>query len=498
MFGYSPSSDFPLSKFVCYLCRHGAAKHGLAMDGDGWLEVLDVLDVLQTTERFREKRRHDLLRLVKDSAGGRLELSGNEHWIRAVQGHSLPVSDDGLFERVTVEDLPALIIHGTTEEAWLMIRTQGISPMSRQHVHLATTAAQVKRHCVVHIYVDTHMFLERGHLLLRARNGLILSRGQVPPEFFAHAWHTRRRIDLLRATDAAWLHPEALSRWRPSPPRSTFDDLYERVTVEDLPSLIIHGTTEEAWLKIRTEGISPMGRHHVSLATTTAQVPGYSTWDPGHAPCDVHIYVDKDMFLERGGILVRPRDGTFDRSSASDERNGLILCRGHITSEFFAYAWHTCRRIDLLRVPDADWLQPEGLPSGTESRLGSGGGGGRERRPADEGGGGWGRWNRWQADAGGGKWQRWSSGQADASGGGGSWGNDQVQYHDPPAAPQPDALAAMRAFAQALIRLGCTRVDIAAGSHSVSPPVHHGPHGLSGSMGGSSAGQHGQHGRQFG
>jgi len=56
----------------------------------------------------------------------------------------------------------------------------------------------------------------------------------------------------------------------------------------------------------------------------------------------------------------------------------------------------------------------------------------------------------------------------------------------------------MRAFAQALIRLGCTRVDIAAGSHSVSPPVHHGPHGLSGSMGGSSAGQHGQHGRQFG
>ena len=214
MFGYSPSSDFPLSKFVCYLCRHGAAKHGLAMDGDGWLEVLDVLDVLQTTERFREKRRHDLLRLVKDSAGGRLELSGNEHWIRAVQGHSLPVSDDGLFERVTVEDLPAFIIHGTTEEAWLMIRTQGISPMSRQHVHFVTTAAQVKRDCVVHIYVDKDRFLERGHLLLRARNGLILSRGHVPPAFFASAWHTRRRIDLLRATDADWLQPEAMSRWQ--------------------------------------------------------------------------------------------------------------------------------------------------------------------------------------------------------------------------------------------------------------------------------------------
>ena len=113
-----------------------------------------------------------------------------------------------------VEDLPALIIHGTTEEAWLMIRTQGISPMSRQHVHLATTAAQVKRHCVVHIYVDTHRFLERGHLLLRARNGLILSRGHVPPAFFASAWHTRRRIDLLRATDADWLQPEAMSRWQ--------------------------------------------------------------------------------------------------------------------------------------------------------------------------------------------------------------------------------------------------------------------------------------------
>ena len=37
------------------------------MDGDGWLEVLDVLDVLQTTELFWKKRRHDLLRIVKDS-----------------------------------------------------------------------------------------------------------------------------------------------------------------------------------------------------------------------------------------------------------------------------------------------------------------------------------------------------------------------------------------------------------------------------------------------
>ena len=203
------ASDRRLRNFLCYLCRHGAVQHELAMDRDGWLVVRNVRGLRQC----RDMGWHDLRRIVEDTRG-RLELSDDGLWIRAVQGHSLPVSDDGLFERVTVEDLPALIIHGTTEEAWLMIRTQGISPMSRQHVHFVTTAAQVKRDCVVHIYVDKDRFLERGHLLLRARNGLILSRGHVPPAFFASAWHTRRRIDLLRATDADWLQPEAMSRWQ--------------------------------------------------------------------------------------------------------------------------------------------------------------------------------------------------------------------------------------------------------------------------------------------
>ena len=67
---------------------------------------------------------------------------GPDLYIRAQQGHSVKgvLDDEKLLRRIErVEDLPGgICVHGTTMEAWGTIRTQGLSPMGRQHVHMAT------------------------------------------------------------------------------------------------------------------------------------------------------------------------------------------------------------------------------------------------------------------------------------------------------------------------------------------------------------------------
>ena len=51
------------------------------------------------------------------------------------------------------------LIHGTDEEAFLKIRREGISPMTRQHVHLATTVDVVHDYSTVHIYIDKYIYI---------------------------------------------------------------------------------------------------------------------------------------------------------------------------------------------------------------------------------------------------------------------------------------------------------------------------------------------------
>ena len=56
--------------------------------------------------------------------------------IRATQGHSLNVVNAG-YGRVTADDeVVRTLVHGTTDEAWLHIKTEGLKRMSRKRIHI--------------------------------------------------------------------------------------------------------------------------------------------------------------------------------------------------------------------------------------------------------------------------------------------------------------------------------------------------------------------------
>jgi hypothetical protein len=161
-----------------------------------------------------------VLETVATAAGGRLELNKHHTHMRAVQGHSMRISDDG-FERVVAEDdVPRWLIHGTDDAAFLKIRTEGIRPMTRQHVHLAQTVAVVHDYSTVHIYLDKYKLLEEGLELLYVRghdHGAILCRSTIPPRCFATAWHINKEIDLLWAPSDDWVEAsqvETTTRWK--------------------------------------------------------------------------------------------------------------------------------------------------------------------------------------------------------------------------------------------------------------------------------------------
>ena len=196
-----------LSKFLVYVCRHGATSWGLQADPDGWLAIDDVhsLKPLRSAPG-----RAAIIQIVEDACEGRLQIDHSGTRIRAVQGHSLAIRDDS-FRRVDLgtPGIPRWLIHGTDEEAFLKIRREGISPMTRQHVHLATTVDVVHDYSTVLIYVDKNEILRLGMELLlsgpatgpgkvtEGHAGVVLCRSVIPPSCFKCAWHVAKEIDLL-------------------------------------------------------------------------------------------------------------------------------------------------------------------------------------------------------------------------------------------------------------------------------------------------------------
>ena len=202
-----------LSKFLVYLCRHGASSWEVDFDMDGWVKVADMLTICP----IAGVRPADVKRVVNDVAGNRLELNINRTAIRAVQGHSLPIRDDG-YVRVTLDDdTPELLVHGTNDAGWLSIQEQGLKPMQRQHVHLARGENSVRAASTVHIYVKKAAVINSGLELLIASSGAILCRSTIPPTCFQSAWHVTQQKELLNVEEEEWVVKEEVesnTRWK--------------------------------------------------------------------------------------------------------------------------------------------------------------------------------------------------------------------------------------------------------------------------------------------
>ncbi|KAG6916190.1 hypothetical protein DXG01_008072 [Tephrocybe rancida] len=183
-----------LSKTLSWLLRHGAKSEGLPMRPDGYVKVTDLLanpkvkgqglDVagLEEIVNADAKKRYDL---VEDEG---------ERWIRANQGHSIKTVKLDLKPILSVTDIPTgIAVHGTTKQAWASISKQGLSKMTRNHIHLAQgvpgdgVISGMRNSSQILIFVDVQKALDAGIEFFFSDNGVVLSEGRngsILPEFF--------------------------------------------------------------------------------------------------------------------------------------------------------------------------------------------------------------------------------------------------------------------------------------------------------------------------
>ncbi|KAJ3125804.1 tRNA 2'-phosphotransferase 1 [Nowakowskiella sp. JEL0407] len=183
------------SKTLSYILRHGAEKEGVNITTDGFVEVDELLrhpklkdvsfEVIKEVVDTNDKKRF----LMEEK-----EVDGRSVWmIRANQGHSLENVEVEMEEISDPSEIP-IVIHGTYNKYWPSIVANGLSKISRKHIHFAVgklgedgVISGMRRTADVYIYIDAEKAMKDGIKFLRSHNNVILSSGidgVIMPEYF--------------------------------------------------------------------------------------------------------------------------------------------------------------------------------------------------------------------------------------------------------------------------------------------------------------------------
>ena len=131
-----------LGRYLSYVLRHDPADLGLHLQPGGWVLVADLLAALNRKPGSAATI-EDLREVVRTDSKGRFSLSEDESRMRANQGHSAEVD-----LMLTPVAPPEHLYHGTSEDLFWVITSEGLRKMERHHVHLSgdlATARQVAR-----------------------------------------------------------------------------------------------------------------------------------------------------------------------------------------------------------------------------------------------------------------------------------------------------------------------------------------------------------------
>lgn len=169
-----------ISKQLSYVLRHRPDAIGITLDRAGWVAVDELLAAL--ARHGTALGRAELEAIVDGSDRRRFALSPDSTWIRAQQGHSVPV-ELGHAQGTP----PATLYHGTVERFLPSIRERGLLRGKRHHVHLsatAETAARVgaRRGRPVLLEIDAAAMAADGHRFWITPNQVWLT-DAVPPRY---------------------------------------------------------------------------------------------------------------------------------------------------------------------------------------------------------------------------------------------------------------------------------------------------------------------------
>ncbi|KAL6307216.1 KptA family-domain-containing protein [Sparassis latifolia] len=193
------SEETRISKTLSWILRHGSQSEGLAMRPDGYVQVEHLLRLpkmksldfamLQTMVEKDAKKRYNLVSEIDVST------ETERWWIRANQGHSMKSVKLDLKSVNSLADIPTgIAVHGTTRRAWESISEQGLSKMSRNHIHLAQGVPgdgviSMRKSSQILIYIDVQKALDDGVKFYLSDNAVVLTEGDAAgylrPQYFS-------------------------------------------------------------------------------------------------------------------------------------------------------------------------------------------------------------------------------------------------------------------------------------------------------------------------
>ncbi|MEU5718344.1 RNA 2'-phosphotransferase [Streptomyces sp. NPDC020403] len=167
-----------VSAYLSRHLRHQPDRIGITLDANGWVAIEELLQAC-ARHGFAVSRA-EIEHVVASNDKRRFAVADGR--IRASQGHTVPV-DLGL----SPVDPPPYLYHGTVARVLGDIRTEGLRPMARHHVHLSPdreTATRVgaRRGVPVVLSVDAGAMHRAGHSFYVSANGVWLT-DSVPPRF---------------------------------------------------------------------------------------------------------------------------------------------------------------------------------------------------------------------------------------------------------------------------------------------------------------------------
>ena len=171
-----------MSQFLCLVLRHKPEILKLFIDSNGYTRVDMLLLNLNKSQHHDGLTLDELKEIVHNDDKKRYSLVGEDDYIRCNQGHSLPYVDI-MFERYTPsKDM----YHGTSPDLEAVIMRDGLTPQSRNYVHLSTdleTARTVgKRHSKKDAPIIFKINKDAPLTFYITDNGVINVKS-VPPEY---------------------------------------------------------------------------------------------------------------------------------------------------------------------------------------------------------------------------------------------------------------------------------------------------------------------------
>jgi len=176
-----------VSRLLSNVLRHKPENIGIELDKGGWVKVGRLLDQLEVHNH--EIDYEDLMEIVETNDKKRFEIkkadfgdNGYDDFIRASQGHSVPV-DLGLPDSRP----PLQLYHGTVQESIDSILKNGMGKMRRHDVHLsvdietATNVGARRGKPIILEIQSARMFID-GYKFQISKNGVWLTK-EVPGKY---------------------------------------------------------------------------------------------------------------------------------------------------------------------------------------------------------------------------------------------------------------------------------------------------------------------------